>query len=53
MKDVIHRSRSVEIIIPSTSVTRLDCLQKKKRENQQSEMEKKKKKTGGFELGKN
>lgn len=43
MKDVIHRSRSVEIIIPSTSVTRLDCLQKKKRENQQSEMEKKKK----------
>lgn len=42
MKGVIHKSRSVEIIIPSTRVTRLDCLQKK-RENQQNEMEKKKK----------
>lgn len=44
MKGVIHRSRSVEIIIPSTRVTRLDCLKKKKKERESTKWNGKKKK---------
>ena len=47
MKGVIHRFRSVEIIIPSTRVTRLDCLQKKK-ERESTKWNGKKKKCRWF-----